>query len=200
MAWTARTPAITATTTKRSARCLGAAARRKLQTATASARIQVPAGPDRMPDTKPATSASSRAASSTHQGRIHSARTVANSPAMATSVAADRGSTWGIAHSGSASRKAATRPYMWAMHSLHRPFTLALAAIAAVAVARDVAAQAPKRFTGGPVTIVDQGSFFIGGQTKITEHASIPGAPPGQTPPAPTPQQITIGQVYVQFQ
>ena len=86
------------------------------------------------------------------------------------------------------------------MRPFPRSLTLALAAIAAVAVTHDAAAQAPKRFTGGPVTIVDQGSFFIGGQTKITEHASIPGGPPGQTPPAPTPQQITIGQVYVQFQ
>ena len=86
------------------------------------------------------------------------------------------------------------------MRPFPRSLTLALAAIAAVAVTHDAAAQAPKRFTGSPVTIVDQGSFFIGGQTKITEHASIPGAPPGQTPPAPTPQQITIGQVYVQFQ
>jgi hypothetical protein len=73
-------------------------------------------------------------------------------------------------------------------------------AAAALALAAHAAAQTPKRFTGGPVTIVDQGSFFIGGETKISEHASIPGAPPGQTPPAPTPQQITIGQMYVQFQ
>jgi hypothetical protein len=61
-------------------------------------------------------------------------------------------------------------------------------------------AEPPHRFMGGPVTLEDQGSFFVGGVTKITEHASTPFAPPGQPPPAPTPQQITIGQMYVQFQ
>jgi hypothetical protein len=58
----------------------------------------------------------------------------------------------------------------------------------------------PKRMMGGPVTIEDQGSFFIGGVTKITEYAAAPFAAPGQPAPAPTPQQITIGQMYVQFQ
>jgi hypothetical protein len=92
------------------------------------------------------------------------------------------------------------------MRPSHRFASIAVAALAAGAVAADVSAQtqqaatAQKRFTGGPVTIADQGSFFIGGVTKISEFASIPGAPPGQAPPAPTPQQITIGQVYVQFQ
>ena len=62
-------------------------------------------------------------------------------------------------------------------------------------------AQAPqKRFMAGPVTIEDQGSFFIGGETKISGHAAIPFAPPGQPAPPATPQQITIGQMYVQFQ
>ena len=66
---------------------------------------------------------------------------------------------------------------------------------------RTSSAQTPqKRFTGGPVTLADQGSFFVGGVTKISEYAAIPGAPPGQPPPPPTPQQITIGQMYVQFQ
>jgi hypothetical protein len=74
-----------------------------------------------------------------------------------------------------------------------------LASILVLAVS-NAAAQSPRRFTGGPVTIADQGSFFIGGETKFSELASIPGAPPGQQPPAPTPQQITIGQMYVQFQ
>ena len=77
---------------------------------------------------------------------------------------------------------------------------LAAAATLAPVAAHDAAAQQPKRFIGGPVTIADQGSFFVGGETKVTEHAMIPGAPPGQTPPPPTPQQITIGQMYVQFQ
>ena len=60
--------------------------------------------------------------------------------------------------------------------------------------------QAPKRFMGGPVTIEDQGSFFVGGITKVSEYAAVPGAPPGQPTPPRTPQQITIGQMYVQFQ
>jgi hypothetical protein len=61
-------------------------------------------------------------------------------------------------------------------------------------------AQPIPRFMGGPVTLADQGSFFIGGVTKISGYATVPGAPPGQLPPPPTPQQITIGQMYVQFQ
>ena len=60
--------------------------------------------------------------------------------------------------------------------------------------------QAPKRFMGGPVTLEDQGSFFVGGVTKVSEYAAVPGAPPGQPTPPRTPQQITIGQMYVQFQ
>ncbi len=60
--------------------------------------------------------------------------------------------------------------------------------------------QAPKRFMGGPVTLEDQGSFFVGGVTKISEYATVPGAPPGQPTPPRTLQQITIGQMYVQFQ
>jgi hypothetical protein len=60
--------------------------------------------------------------------------------------------------------------------------------------------QAAKRFMGGPVTLEDQGSFFVGGVTKISEYAAVPGAPPGQPTPPRTPQQITIGQMYVQFQ
>ena len=70
-----------------------------------------------------------------------------------------------------------------------------------LAVAATAAAQSPqKKFMAAPVTIEDQGSFFIGGVTKVTEHAAIPFAPPGQSAPAPVPQQITIGQMYVQFQ
>jgi hypothetical protein len=67
--------------------------------------------------------------------------------------------------------------------------------------------QRPKRFLTGPLTIEDQGSFFIGGVPKITEHATrppsgpgVPPAAPGAPPFVPTPQQITIGQMYVQFQ
>jgi hypothetical protein len=70
-----------------------------------------------------------------------------------------------------------------------------------LAVTCPTAAQTPqKKFMAAPVTIEDQGSFFIGGMTKVTDYAAVPFAPPGQTPPAPVPQQITIGQMYVQFQ
>ena len=61
-------------------------------------------------------------------------------------------------------------------------------------------AQHPQRFMGGPVTLVDQGSFFVGGITKVSEYAAVPGAPPGQPVPPRTPQRNTIGQMYVQFQ
>ena len=61
-------------------------------------------------------------------------------------------------------------------------------------------ARRTKRFMGGPVTLEDQGSFFVGGVTKVSEYATVPGAPPGQQTPPRTPQQITIGQMYVQFQ
>jgi hypothetical protein len=77
---------------------------------------------------------------------------------------------------------------------------LLLAAITASASAQTT--QRPKKFLGGPLVIEDQGSFFIGGVQKVTDHAGLPPAGPGggQAPPAPTPQQITIGQMYVQFQ
>ncbi len=64
-----------------------------------------------------------------------------------------------------------------------------------------------KKFLTGPLTIEDQGSFFIGGVPKITDYATPPpvaGAPPAAGVPAaptgPVPHQITIGQMYVQFQ
>src|ERR1041384_4654618 len=76
---------------------------------------------------------------------------------------------------------------------------LALVTIAASASAQD---SRPKRFLGGPLVIEDQGSFFIGGVQKVTTFATVPAAAPGTNAPAPapTPQQITIGQMYVQFQ
>jgi hypothetical protein len=79
-------------------------------------------------------------------------------------------------------------------------------AIALGALTAGVSGQAakPKRFLTGPLVIEDQGSFFIGGVPKVTEHAvrapSGPGVPPPTQPFVPTPQQITIGQMYVQFQ
>jgi hypothetical protein len=77
-----------------------------------------------------------------------------------------------------------------------------LVALLLVTLAAGVAAQrqTPKRMMGGQLVLEDQGSFFIGGVAKVTDHATVPVAPPGQPAPAPTPQQITIGQMYVQFQ
>jgi len=70
-----------------------------------------------------------------------------------------------------------------------------------VALVASVAGQVPqKKFMAAPVTIEDQGSFFIGGVQKVSDYATVPFAPAGQPTPAPTPQQITIGQMYVQFQ
>jgi hypothetical protein len=55
-----------------------------------------------------------------------------------------------------------------------------------------------KRFLTKPLVIEDQGSFFIGGVPKVTNYASTP--PPNNPNQAPAPSQITIGQMYVQFE
>jgi hypothetical protein len=52
-----------------------------------------------------------------------------------------------------------------------------------------------RKFLKKPLVIEDQGSFFIGGVPKVTSYATVPG--PNQVM---TPNQITIGQMYVQFQ
>ena len=52
-----------------------------------------------------------------------------------------------------------------------------------------------KKFLTKPLVIEDQGSFFIGGVPKVTEYATVPA--PNQPN---TPNQIMIGQMYVQFQ
>src|SRR4051812_614279 len=76
-----------------------------------------------------------------------------------------------------------------------------LTSIILLALTGTVVAQTPqKKFMAAPVTIEDQGSFFIGGVTKVTDYAAVPFAPPGQPAPPPVPQQITIGQMYVQFE
>jgi hypothetical protein len=87
-----------------------------------------------------------------------------------------------------------------------RWFTLSVCMILAAASfsAQTPSAQGsrPKKFLGGPLVIEDQGSFFVGGVPKVTEHAVV-APPPAQGAPAsatPVPQQITIGQMYVQFQ
>ena len=65
----------------------------------------------------------------------------------------------------------------------------------AASVATLQAQEGRKKFLKKPLVIEDQGSFFIGGVPKVTTYATVPG--PNQVM---TPQQITIGQMYVQFQ
>ena len=55
-----------------------------------------------------------------------------------------------------------------------------------------------KKFLTKPLVIEDQGSFFIGGVPKVTYQATVPVR--GAANQAPVPSQITIGQMYVQFQ
>jgi hypothetical protein len=55
-----------------------------------------------------------------------------------------------------------------------------------------------KKFLTKPLLIEDQGSFFIGGVPKVTNYATVPA--PNAPNQANTPSQITIGQMYVQFQ
>jgi len=75
------------------------------------------------------------------------------------------------------------------------PAILLLAMVASAA-----AQEGPKvkKFLTKPLVIEDQGSFFIGGVPKVTNYATA--AAPGAPNPAPVPNQITIGQMYVQFQ
>src|SRR5262245_57460128 len=55
-----------------------------------------------------------------------------------------------------------------------------------------------KTFLTKPIVIEDHGSFFIGGVPKVTSYATVP--PPNAPNQGVTPNQITIGQMYVQFQ
>ena len=54
-----------------------------------------------------------------------------------------------------------------------------------------------KKFLSKPLVIEDQGSFYVGGVAKVTTYASAAAPAPNQQL---TPNQITIGQMYVQFQ
>ncbi len=71
--------------------------------------------------------------------------------------------------------------------------TLLVAVAAASLLAQD--GSRTRKFLKKPLVIEDQGSFFIGGVPKVTTYATVPA--PNQEP---TPNQITIGQMYVQFQ
>ena len=75
---------------------------------------------------------------------------------------------------------------------------LAIAGAVALLSANAQAWQNPleKRYLkGAPLQICDQGSFFVGGVPKITRYATSATPPEGGPP-----QQITIGQAYVQFE
>jgi hypothetical protein len=76
---------------------------------------------------------------------------------------------------------------------------VALHLIAMVATAAGQTGHSRKRCLAGPLLIEDQGSFFIGGVPKVTPYAVLSDANlDGRA--AADPQQITIGQMYVQFQ
>src|SRR6516165_1117019 len=80
-------------------------------------------------------------------------------------------------------------------------FVTALVFAAGIAAAADVnngAAPKTKKFMTKPLLIEDQGSFFIGGVPKVTNYATVPA--PGALNPGLVPNQITIGQMYVQFE
>ena len=77
-------------------------------------------------------------------------------------------------------------------------FKWTLSVVLFVLMAAAVTAQdsSRKKFLTKPLVIEDQGSFFIGGVPKVTNYATLPLA----NNPNPAPSQITIGQMYVQFQ
>jgi hypothetical protein len=70
-----------------------------------------------------------------------------------------------------------------------------VSAAAAVSLATSAAAWVnplKHRYVNGELNICDQGSFFVGGVPKVTAYAS--------SSTASAPQQIIIGQMYVQFE
>ena len=78
----------------------------------------------------------------------------------------------------------------------HSSIPILLVALAAGAAAQDTPKM--KKFLTRPLVIEDQGSFFIGGVPKVTNYAAVP-PPNGASNQAPLPNQIMIGQMYVQF-
>ncbi|HYR87838.1 MAG TPA: hypothetical protein VE422_27400 [Terriglobia bacterium] len=77
-----------------------------------------------------------------------------------------------------------------------------LASVLLLAIAGSINAQEKKtkKFLTKPLVIEDQGSFFIGGVPKVTNYATVPVPTPANPNPVAVPNQITIGQMYVQFQ
>src|SRR5713101_7934787 len=83
---------------------------------------------------------------------------------------------------------------------LQRVGSCLCSAVLLVTTAASVPAQESsktRRFLKKPLIIEDQGSFFIGGVPKVTTY---PTPAPNNPDQAPAPNQITIGQMYVQFQ
>ena len=80
----------------------------------------------------------------------------------------------------------------------HRFTFAAFLVLAVSAAAGDPNQPKIKKFLTKPLVIEDQGSFFVGGVPKVTNYATVPV--PGSANPAPVPNQIMIGQMYVQFQ
>ena len=76
-------------------------------------------------------------------------------------------------------------------------FSVVLLLTMAVSVPAQDGANKMKKFLTKPLVIEDQGSFFIGGVPKVTDYATVP---PANNPGQVSPNQITIGQMYVQFQ
>jgi hypothetical protein len=80
---------------------------------------------------------------------------------------------------------------------IHKTLAFALTStlLAIAATGAELDTPKMKRFLSKPLVIEDQGSFFVGGVPKVTDYATVP--PAGQTA---VPNQITIGQMYVQFE
>jgi hypothetical protein len=80
------------------------------------------------------------------------------------------------------------------MHKIWIRVAISLLALAGMATAEE--ASKMKKFLTKPLVIEDQGSFYIGGVPKVTNYAPEPTL----NDPELTPNQIMIGQMYVQFQ
>jgi hypothetical protein len=78
----------------------------------------------------------------------------------------------------------------------HALTVVLMVAMAVTAGAQDTPRM--KKFLTKPLVIEDQGSFFVGGVPKVTNYAAVP--PPNAANQAPAPNQIMIGQMYVQFE
>ncbi|RXF67103.1 hypothetical protein [Hansschlegelia zhihuaiae] len=93
---------------------------------------------------------------------------------------------------GRKTMKAATSRPFWKRQEITVPFSAALLLGASAPLAFAWENPLEKRYTSAPLEVCDQGAFFVGGVPKVTNYASSSTAGP--------PQQITIGQSYVQFQ